>query len=243
MSALLECKLLGVSILEGETFHEQMYGKIPLKQLKPSWMVFSDGFKSLKSMRILERLFDIILATVSVLILSPLFIITALAIKLDSKGPVFYKQIRLGENEKEFEMYKFRSMRPEAESHTGPVWTSEDDDRITRVGNFIRQLRIDEIPQFINVLIGNMSFVGPRPERPYFVEKLSREIPYYNMRMVVKPGITGWAQINYPYGATTEDAMEKLKYDIYYIKHISPMLDVMIILWTFRIVLFGKGAR
>jgi len=243
MSALLGCKLKGVSIEEGETFNERMTGKIPLDHLKPSWMVFSDGFKSLRSRKVVKRIFDICLSFCGLIFASPILLITSLFIKLESKGPILYKQQRVGENGKEFNIYKFRSMKQDAETSTGPVWAKTDDDRTTRIGKIIRKLRIDELPQLINVIKGNMSFVGPRPERPHFVNKLKEVIPYYEMRTVVKPGITGWAQIKYPYGATFQDALEKLQYDIYYIKNMSPLLDIMIFFWTIKVVLTGKGAR
>lgn len=243
MSALLDCKLKGISVEEGETFHERATGKIPLDHLKPSWMVFSDGFKSLRSRKILKRFFDLVFSTVGLSIFLPVMLLTAVLIKIESSGPVIFSQERVGENGKLFKIYKFRSMRQDAEAGTGPVWAGSDDDRITRVGRFIRKTRIDELPQLINVIKGDMSFVGPRPERPYFVEKLKEAIPYYEMRTVAKPGITGWAQIKYPYGATVKDALEKLQFDIFYIKNMSPLLDIMIIFWTIKVVLTGKGAR
>jgi sugar transferase (PEP-CTERM system associated) len=243
MSALLGCKLRGITIEEGETFHERMTGKIPLDQLKPSWVVFSEGFKTLKSRKILKRIFDLVFSILLLICFVPIFLITALLIKLDSKGPVIFKQTRVGEHEREFKIYKFRSMRQDAETKTGPVWAETEDDRVTRVGKVIRKLRIDEIPQLINVVKGDMSFVGPRPERPYFVEKLKKVIPYYEIRTVIKPGVSGWAQIKYPYGSTYQDAQEKLQYDIYYIKNMSPLLDLIISLWTIKVVLTSKGAR
>lgn len=243
MSALMGCKLRGVSIEEGETFNERMTGKIPLDQLKPSWVVFSDGFKSLRSKKVLKRVFDISASTVGLIFSAPIMLITAVLIKLESEGPVMYKQLRVGEHGKEFSIYKFRSMRKDAETGTGPVWAKTDDDRVTRIGKIIRKLRIDELPQLINVIKGDMSFVGPRPERAYFINKLKEVIPYYEMRNAVKPGVTGWAQIKYPYGATFNDALEKLQYDIYYIKNMSPLLDMMIFFWTIKVVLTGTGAR
>lgn len=243
MSALLECKMRGVAVEEGETFNEKMTGKIPLDHLKPSWMVFSDGFKSLRSRKVLKRIFDVFLSVAGFIIISPVLLFTAALIKLESSGPVIFKQTRVGEHGKEFEIYKFRSMRLDAEEKTGPVWAGAQDDRVTRVGRIIRKLRIDELPQMINVIKGDMSFVGPRPERPYFVNKLKASIPYYEIRNVAKPGITGWAQIMYPYGATVEDALEKLQYDIYYIKNMSPLLDLLVIFWTIKVVLSRRGAR
>jgi len=243
MSVLLDCKLHGVSIEEEATFLERMGGKVLLENLKPSWMVFSEGFKHFGYKKILKRVLDLFFATTGIILTLPVLLITAVLIKLDSKGPIIFKQERVGENGKEFEIYKFRSMKVDAETGTGPVWAGATDDRITRVGRIIRKLRIDELPQLVNVIKGDMSFVGPRPERPFFVKQLRKEIPFYDIRNVVKPGITGWAQINYPYGADMHDAMEKLQYDIWYIKNMSGFLDVMIVLGTFKVVLTGKGAR
>ena len=243
MSALLECKLRGVAVVEGETFEERMTSKIPLDQLKPSWLVFSDGFKSLRSRKILKRMIDLVMSLLCFVVLSPVFMITAILIKLDSKGPIFYSQQRVGESGKEFRIYKFRSMYENAEDKTGPSWAKKDDKRVTRVGRIIRKLRIDEIPQLLNVIMGDMSFVGPRPEQPYFARQLKEIVPYYEIRSVVKPGITGWAQIKYSYGASVQDAMEKLQYDIYYIKNMSPLFDLLIILRTIKVVLKGTGAR
>jgi exopolysaccharide biosynthesis polyprenyl glycosylphosphotransferase len=176
-------------------------------------------------------------------LMAPVFALIALAIRLNSKGQVFYRQERVGENGKVFTLYKFRTMVEDAEQHSGPAWASKDDPRITRVGFWLRKCRIDELPQLINVLRGEMSFVGPRPERPCFIEQLQARIPYYAQRHTVKPGITGWAQVRYRYGATVEDALEKLQYDLYYIKNLSIFLDLVIMVETFRVVLFGKGAR
>ncbi len=243
MSALLDCKLKGVSIVEGETFKERMTGKIPLDQLKPSWLVFSDGFKSLRSRKIIKRISDVVLSVTGIILVTPLMAIMALLIKLESKGPVFFRQVRVGEHGKEFELYKFRSMREDAEEKSGPVWAKSDDGRVTRIGKFIRATRIDELPQMINVVKGDMSFVGPRPERPFFVNQLKKDVPFYEVRLVVKPGITGWAQVKYKYGASVRDALEKLQFDLYYIKNMTPLLDWMIILMTIKVVLKGSGAR
>lgn len=243
MYALLDCKLKGVQVEEGETFNERQHGNIPINQLKPSWMVFSDGFKSLRSRKLVKRALDLVLASVGLVLAAPLMLLAALIIKLESKGPVIFKQVRVGENGQEFNIYKFRSMSQDAEAKTGPVWAGAQDSRVTTVGRFMRKTRIDELPQLVNVIRGDMSFVGPRPERPFFVLKLKEEIPYYNIRTVVKPGLTGWAQIKYPYGATVQDALEKLQYDIYYIKNMSPLLDLMIFFWTIKVVLTGRGAR
>ena len=186
---------------------------------------------------------DIILSIVLIILLSPVIIITAILIKMDSKGPVLFSQDRVGENKKTYMVYKFRSMVADAEKKSGPVWAKDNDDRVTCVGRFIRKWRVDELPQLWNVLIGNMSFVGPRPEREFFVKKLKDIIPYYEERFSVKPGITGWAQVCYGYGASVEDAVEKLSYDLFYIKNMSFFMDLMIVLRTTKIVLFGKGAR
>jgi exopolysaccharide biosynthesis polyprenyl glycosylphosphotransferase len=190
-----------------------------------------------------KRGVDLLVSLAALIFLFPISLLISLATKLDSKGPILYKQERVGEDGRIFRLLKFRSMRVDAEAAGGPVWASVNDARITRVGSVIRKLRLDEIPQLINVLKGEMSFVGPRPERPFFVQQLEDEIPYYSERHVIKPGITGWAQISYPYGASKEDALEKLKYDLYYIKHMSILLDLSIIFETVKIVLLGKGSR
>jgi len=241
MSALLECRLRGVVIEESETFNEKTAGKIPLDHLKPSWMVFSNGFGSITSRKHLKRIEDILFSVIGLIFYTPLFIIIPILIKMDSRGPVLYEQERVGENGKVFTIYKFRTLKCGAEADTGPVWISSKS-RVTRVGRVLRRLRLDEIPQIINVLKGDMSFVGPRPERPFFVKKLKKTIPYYEMRTVVKPGITGWTQVHYPYGASDKDAVEKLKYDIYYIKNMSPILDFLIFLLTIKTVIKGKGS-
>lgn len=243
MHELLDCKLSGVYVEEGETFLERMTGRVLLHQLKPSWIVFSEGFKSLRSRKVLKRVFDVFFSIFGLVVASPLLLITAILIRLESKGPAIFKQIRVGEHGKEYEIYKFRSMREDAEAKSGPVWAGASDNRVTRLGKFIRKTRIDELPQLMNVIKGDMSFVGPRPERPFFVDQLKKDIPYYDTRSVVKPGITGWAQVSYPYGATVQDSLEKLQYDLYYIKNMSPILDLMIIFLTIKVVLTGKGAR
>lgn len=243
MSALLDCKLKGVSVEEGETFNERLSGQIPLDHLKPSWMVFSDGFKSLRSRKILKRVEDVALSIMMLVAAAPIMLITAALIRLESKGPVIFRQERVGEHGRLFNIYKFRSMRQDAEAKSGPVWATTNDNRVTRVGAIIRVLRIDELPQLVNVIRGDMSFVGPRPERPFFINKLKEVIPYYEIRSVVKPGLTGWAQIKYPYGANIQDALEKLQYDIYYIKNMTPLLDLVIFLETIKVVITGRGAR
>jgi exopolysaccharide biosynthesis polyprenyl glycosylphosphotransferase len=206
-------------------------------------LIFGEGFRKTKIKKWCKRVFDILLSMIGLLISLPISIITALLIKLESEGPVFYKQERIGENGHVFYLYKFRSMKRDAEKHSGPVWAEEDDPRITRIGKVIRKFRIDEIPQMLNVLKGDMSFVGPRPERPYFVGMLSEKIPFYEQRHSVKPGITGWAAVNYRYGSSVEDAAEKLQYDLYYIKNLCLFLDLLIIFKTFSIVFGRRYAR
>lgn len=243
VAELLDCRMNGTPVIEGETFYEILTGKILVEKINPSWLIFSEGFKKTPLHRVTKRLVGFALASIGLLITAPVILITAIAIKLDSRGPVFFKQERIGENGRIFKVYKFRSMRTDAELNSGPVWAQEDDPRITRVGRIIRNLRIDEIPQMWNVLKGNMSFVGPRPERPHFVNELRKIVPYYDQRHTVRPGITGWAQVLYPYGASEEDALQKLKYDLYYVKHMSVVMDLLIVVKTIKIVLFGRGSR
>ncbi|MFP4035948.1 MAG: TIGR03013 family XrtA/PEP-CTERM system glycosyltransferase [Desulfobacteraceae bacterium] len=240
---LLSCKIRGFNIIDGESFYERISGKLLVEKINPSWLIFSDGFRKPPFSRFLKRTSGLFLSSVMLIVTSPLMLLAALAIKLDSKGPVVFSQERVGQDEKPFMLHKFRSMRQDAEEESGPVWATEDDPRITRVGRIIRKLRIDELPQLWNVLKGDMSFVGPRPERAFFVEKLKQKIPYYAERFSVKPGITGWAQIMYPYGASDEDALEKLKYDLYYIKNMSLLLDLVVVFHTAKIVLLGRGSR
>jgi sugar transferase (PEP-CTERM system associated) len=240
---LLNCKVKGIAIIDGESFYERITGKVLVEKINPSWLIFSDGFVKSPAAKFIKRLVGFVLSLVMLVLLSPLLAIVAIAIKLDSKGPMLFSQERVGEDGKTFKVYKFRSMREDAEAVSGPVWAEEDDPRITRVGRIIRKLRIDELPQLWNVLKGDMSIVGPRPERPFFVEKLKTKIPYYKERFAVKPGVTGWAQVKYAYGATEEDALEKLKYDLYYIKNMSLFMDLMVIFHTVKIVLLGRGSR
>ncbi|MDZ7833598.1 MAG: TIGR03013 family XrtA/PEP-CTERM system glycosyltransferase [Desulfobacterales bacterium] len=239
---LIQYKFIGIEILDGARFYEALTGKVPVKRINPSWLIFSDGFHIGRFKRMLKRALDVVAASSLFLISLPIFFLTALIVKLESAGGVFYRQKRVGENEKIFELIKFRSMKESAEQE-GPVWAQAGDARVTKFGRFIRETRIDELPQLINVLKGDMSFVGPRPERPVFVESLVKEIPFYGNRHHVKPGITGWAQINYPYGASVEDALRKLEYDLYYIKNLSIALDLLTIFQTIKVVLFRKGAR
>ncbi|MEW6678159.1 MAG: TIGR03013 family XrtA/PEP-CTERM system glycosyltransferase [Pseudomonadota bacterium] len=239
---LLECKLRGIEILDLPAFFEQQTGILPLESTNASWMIFSEGFSQGSSRDVVKRIFDLLISGSFLLMMLPLMLVTALLIRLESRGPVFYTQERVGQFGQSFTIYKFRSMRTDAEKH-GAVWARQNDDRTTRVGRFIRRTRIDELPQILNVFLGHMSFVGPRPERPVFVNDLAEQIPYYHARHSVKPGITGWAQVKFPYGASVEDAMHKLQYDLYYVKNHSLFLDLMILLQTAQVVVLGKGVR
>ncbi len=243
VKSLLNLRVQGIQVFEAVSFYERVAGKLCVDWLKPSTLIFSEGFNRINLIRIAKRASDIFFSLVGLFVSIPIFLTVPLLIKMTSKGPVFYRQERVGENGKPFMVMKFRSMRQDAEKVSGPVWATEDDPRVTSLGKMIRLLRIDEIPQMINVLRGEMSFVGPRPERPLFVEQLRENIPYYDLRFTVKPGLTGWAQVKYRYGSTEQDALEKLQYDLYYIKHLSPLFDLTIVLETIRVVLLGKGAR
>ena len=240
---LLDCRLQGIKVIDGVSFYEHLSGKVLATQAPPSWLIYSEGFRRHKVILIGKRGLDIGFAFLGLILSSPLILICTAAIKFSSPGPVFFKQNRTGQKEKVYKVVKFRTMRQDAEQHSGAVWATEEDPRITRVGHILRKFRLDEIPQFWNVLKGEMSFVGPRPERPEFVEQLKEKIPYYSERHTVKPGITGWAQVNYPYGASEEDALRKLEYDLFYIKNLSLLLDVYIVLKTVKTVIVGEGAR
>ncbi|MEM8825331.1 MAG: TIGR03013 family XrtA/PEP-CTERM system glycosyltransferase [Pseudomonadota bacterium] len=241
--ALLETKIAGISITDMSSYLERMTGRVDLASVHPSWLIFSDGFLGASTFAVVsKRLFDLIASGVLLILSSPILIVTALAVKLTSAGPVFYRQERVGQFGRTFEVMKFRSMGVDAEKD-GAVWAQAADPRVTPVGRVIRATRIDEIPQIFNVFKGDMSFVGPRPERPVFVRELAREIPFYNERHVVKPGITGWAQLNYPYGASIEDARHKLEYDLYYIKNYSLFLDIVTLIQTVRVVVWQDGVR
>lgn len=242
IAELLQAKLSGIRVEDATTMYERLTGKILIDDLKPSWLIFSDGFAVSRLTRFLKRGIDLGIASIGLVLAAPLTLLTALAVYLDSDGPILYSQERVGEGGRSFTIYKFRSMRVDAE-RSGAMWATDHDDRVTRVGRFIRATRLDEIPQLWNVLRGDMSFVGPRPERPVFVEQLAREIPFYQQRHAVKPGVTGWAQIKYQYGSSVEDAMEKLRYDLYYIKHASIAFDLSIVFDTVKVILFGKGAK
>lgn len=240
---VLNCKLNNIHIMDAPSFYELVQGKLMLESITPAWFIFSSGFRRTTAFGICKRVLDIVLSCIGLLIALPFFPLLALAIKLDSPGPVFFRQVRVGNREKPFVLYKFRTMGQDAEKGTGAVWAEKDDPRVTKLGRFLRKSRIDEIPQLINVLKGEMSFVGPRPERPEFVEKLKQIINFYSKRHFIKPGLTGWAQIRYPYGSSVEDAVEKLRYDLYYIKNICPFLDTLIFFETIKVVLFGRGGR
>jgi len=238
---LLQLSLAGtVNIEEGASFYERVTGRVSLDMIRPSWLIFSSRGRQARISGVTRNIVHRLVALVGALMSLPIAVGTAILIKLDSRGPILYKQERVGKNGGTFTVMKFRSMRTDAEK-AGPVWASADDDRTTRVGRVIRKLRIDEIPQFWNILRGEMDFVGPRPERPHFVSQLAEEIPYYEQRHLIAPGLTGWAQIKYPYGASIEDARQKLQYDLYYIKNQSLMLDAIILFETIKIILFGRG--
>jgi sugar transferase (PEP-CTERM system associated) len=242
VQALLQCKLGGVIVEQGVSFYERITGKILVERVDPSWIIFSEGFAFSRLKRSLKRCADIGFSCILMVFALPVMLLSAIIIKLESAGPVFYLQERVGQYGTTFRLIKLRSMRQDAEKD-GAVWASVNDDRVTRYGAFIRKVRIDELPQLWNVIKGEMSFVGPRPERPIFVDQLAQVIPYYGIRHVIKPGITGWAQIRYPYGATTEDALKKLEYDLYYLKNFSIALDLVIIFDTIKTVLCRRGAR
>ncbi len=243
MSELLECKLEGISIVDLPTFFERESGHVQLKSLNPSWMIYSMGFGRSGFQQILKRVFDVWVSGAMLIATLPVMLFATLAIWLETGRPILYRQKRVGECGEVFEILKFRSMRADAEKDGVARWAKENDDRVTRVGKLLRLTRIDELPQLFNVLRGDMSFVGPRPERPPFVNELSRKVPFYASRHSVKPGITGWAQIRYPYGASVDDAVYKLQFDLYYVKNHSLFLDLVILFQTAQVVLFGQGAR
>lgn len=239
---LIKCKMRGIAIDQGITFYERVSGKILVERVDPSWIFFSDGFGFSRWKRSLKYMMDIAVSVPMFILSLPVVLISAVIIKLESPGPVLYMQERVGERSRIFKLIKLRSMRQDAEED-GPVWAAENDKRVTRFGAFIRKTRIDELPQLWNVIKGDMSLVGPRPERPVFVDKLVQIIPYYDIRHATKPGITGWAQVCYRYGASTEDALRKLEYDLYYLKNTSVLLDLFIIFKTIKTILFQEGSR
>jgi sugar transferase (PEP-CTERM system associated) len=240
---LVTLRLSGIPIEDCHTFYERLMSKIFITDLRPSWILLSNGFQRTAWIMFTKRALDLVVSSLGLLLAAPVALITAIAIKLDSSGPVLYCQERVGADEVPFILYKFRSMCCDAESLSGPQWAAKDDPRVTRVGRLIRKLRIDEMPQLINVLKGEMSLVGPRPERAFFVSLLKEQIPYYELRFTVKPGITGWAQISYGYGDNEADAVEKLQYDLYYTKYMSPTFDLQILFETIKVVLLGRGAQ
>lgn len=243
INKLISCKLMGVRIVDYPNFYEAMTGKIPVESINPSWFVQSNGFLITPLIRVMKRVFDIVLSSLALLITLPVILVLLVMVKYTSPGPVFYFQKRVGKDGKVFTIYKFRTMVTDAESKGEAVWAKENDPRVTRIGHILRKFRIDELPQLLNVFKGEMSFIGPRPERPEFVEKICAITPYYRERHAVKPGITGWAQVMYPYGASLGDSVEKLRYDLYYINNLSLSLELLIIVKTIRVILFGRGSR
>jgi sugar transferase (PEP-CTERM system associated) len=240
---LLDCKLQGIRVLDLASHFEQTLGQIRLDSLYAGWLIFGDGFSQGAFRTIVKRLFDIVCASILILLALPVMTITAILIAMEDGFPLLYRQERVGVNGRLFNVIKFRSMRRDAEKDGKPIWAQAKDNRVTRVGQFIRKLRIDELPQLFSVLKGDMSLVGPRPERPFFVDQLTKEIPFYAVRHSVKPGVTGWAQVRYHYGATVEDSAEKLQYDLYYVKNHSLLLDIVVLFETVGVVLTGKGAH
>ncbi|MGI4718198.1 MAG: TIGR03013 family XrtA/PEP-CTERM system glycosyltransferase [Janthinobacterium lividum] len=238
---LLDCKLQGIRVTDAATFFERETCQIRVDSLQPSWLVFGGGFDQSFVRTFMKRTFDLVCSTLILALTFPLMLLAALLVKMEDRGPVFYSQERVGKDGKTFFVHKFRSMRVDAEKAGKPQWAAQNDPRVTRFGNFMRKTRIDELPQILNVFKGEMSFVGPRPERPYFVEQLIEVVPYYNVRHSVKPGITGWAQVRYGYGSSAEDALQKLQYDLYYVKNNSLFLDVLILINTLKVVLFRSG--
>ncbi len=239
---LMEAKLSGIRVEDATATYERITGKLLVDNLRPSWLIFSEGFRVSAGTRLVKRAFDLGLAAAGLVAAAPVWALVALAIWIEDGLPVIYRQERVGLNGRTFTLYKFRSMRRDAEGET-PVWAADADPRVTTVGRALRVTRLDELPQLWNVVRGDMSFVGPRPERPFFVAQLAAQIPFYEQRHAVRPGITGWAQVKYRYGASVEDALEKLRYDLYYIKHLSIGFDVTILVDTVKVILFGKGAK
>lgn len=243
LSEVLNCKFSGIEVIDAPSFYEQVTGKLMIENITPSWFIFSDGFHRTGFGRIAKRSADLALSLFGIILILPILPFVALGVKLTSPGPILFRQVRVGQGDRPFVLYKFRSMRADAEKLSGAVWAQKDDPRITRFGKFLRTSRLDELPQLYNVLRGDMSLVGPRPERPEFVERLKEVIPYYSERHFVKPGVTGWAQVKYAYGASVDDAIEKLRYDLYYIKNMSLLLDLFIALETVKVMMFGRGSR
>jgi len=240
---LLSLRIHGVQVVEAASFYEEISGRVPVEFLSPGHLIFGEGFERSKWMHWIKRATDIVCSALGIIVGLPLFFILPILIKISSKGPVFYCQERVGWKERPFKIIKFRTMVDNAEGASGPVWAGENDPRVTRLGWLMRKLRLDELPQLINIFAGEMSFVGPRPERPFFVRQLQEKIPYYSYRFTVKPGLTGWAQIQYAYSSTLKESQEKFGYDLYYIKHLSPLFDLAIIFDTIRVIIKGQGAR
>ncbi|MCL4743917.1 MAG: TIGR03013 family PEP-CTERM/XrtA system glycosyltransferase [Burkholderiaceae bacterium] len=240
---LLDCKLKGIRVVDLASFYERELGLLKLDSVRASWLIFGRGFDRGITRDIVKRMFDVLVSLVMLMLTFPILILAMAAVFVESGRPVLYRQERVGEGGRPFTIYKLRSMRKDAESDGKPRWASTDDTRVTLVGKVIRKTRIDELPQLFNVLRGDMSFVGPRPERPFFVRQLIQDIAYYDVRHSVKPGVTGWSQVRYPYGASVEDALAKLEYDLYYVKNHSLFLDLLILVETAQVVLLGKGAR
>ena len=238
---LLDCKAIGVNIIDGHHQFEEASGRLSIDSLRPSTLIFSDGFRRGLTSMASKRLFDVVVSAVGLVVLSPLFVLIASLIRLDSPGPSFYRQDRVGLSSRPYMIWKFRSMQQDAEKY-GPQWAQTGDPRISRIGRWLRKTRIDEFPQLVNVLRGEMSLVGPRPERPEFVQGLRMNIPYYDLRHTVRPGMTGWAQVNFHYGASQDDSRTKLQYDLYYVKNFSLLLDLKILTYTIRVVMLGEGA-
>jgi sugar transferase (PEP-CTERM system associated) len=243
MDQLLECRIGGVPIMDLAYFYERTKAEVPVDSLKASWLVYGDGFVQGRAREFTKRVFDVVSSSLLLLVGAPIMVLTALAIRLDSVGPVLYRQERVGLGGHGFMCIKFRSMRTDAEKDGVARWASKNDSRITRVGAFIRKTRIDELPQLFSVLKGEMSMVGPRPERPSFVAQLREQIPFYDLRHTVKPGLTGWAQVRYAYGASLEDARKKHQFDLYYVKNNSLLLDLQVLIETVSVVLFREGAH
>ncbi len=240
---IMRCRMQGIRVMDAPSFYERVTRKLHIESITPSWFIFSSGFCLSRPRRAARRLFDLVFAALGLALALPLFPFAALLIKYDSPGPIFFRQVRIGLGGRPFMLVKLRTMRADAEKDTGAVWAATHDPRVTGVGRFLRRTRLDEIPQLINVIRGEMGLIGPRPERPEFTRELERQIPFYSERHCMKPGVTGWAQVRYPYGSSVEDALEKLRYDLYYIKNQSFPLDMEIVLRTFLVVFAGRGAR
>ena len=243
LRSLLECRLNGIQVTDLARFFERVHGRIPIDSLKASWLIYGQGFRQDWLRTIVKRAFDIAVSFLLLVLMFPIFLVTAILIALESSGPIIYRQERVGLRGRTFDVLKFRSMRADAEQDGKPTWAAIRDPRVTRLGSFLRRSRVDELPQLFNVLRGEMSLVGPRPERPVFVAMLTERIPFYSVRHSVKPGITGWAQVRYSYGADVEQSMKKLEFDLYYVKNHTLFLDLLILLGTIRVVLLGEGAR